>query len=237
MAYLFLKQQGMSGKPVADVVIDAAGGRVARSVNCQLSGLRVTPGEVSVDYLARSLPFPQDSISRLWGNPQRQTEALAVIPFNEEMNREMFAISGLAGGSYAVSIDGRWIGRWTADELGAGINLALRTNTPQYEQAMSVLWLNEERMALEAKLRAYYWLQYDYFRDRGMYLKDDARAMDSVNVTAAKDWFVGSKKDNYRAARYAAVRVAWQKEMDLLVEEIYRVNQPRKHVIVVKKMG
>jgi lysophospholipase L1-like esterase len=237
MAYLFLKTQGLAGKPVADIVIDAAGRKIGKAVNCQLSGLTVVPGEVKVDYLAASLPFPQDSIPRLWDNPQRQTAALDVVPFNEEMNREMLTVGGLAAGEYALTIDHVQVGKWTGDQLSAGINLALVKNTPEYEQAMAVLWLNEERMALESKLRAYYWLQFNFFRDNGLYFSDNEAAMDSLNVTAPKNWFVGSKKDNYRAARYAAVRQAWQKEMDLLVNEIYLVNQPRKHTIRIKKVS
>ena len=235
MAWLFLKQQGLAGKPVADVVIDAAGRKIRRSENCQLSALSVTPAEVRVDYLASSLPFPQDTIARLWGNPQRQAEALDVIPFNEEMNREMLTVQGLGSGDYSVTIDGEPVGRWTGAQLSAGINMALLKNTPQYEQAMAILWLNEERMALESKIRAYYWLQFEYFKDLGLQFKDNATAMDSLNVTAPRNWFVGSKKDNYRAARYAAVREGWQKEMDVLVNEIYRINQPRKHTIRVVK--
>lgn len=235
MAWLFLKAQGMTGKPVADIVIDATGKKIQRSENCQVSALSVTPGEVRVDYLAGSLPFPQDTISRLWENPQRQADALRVIPFNEEMNREMLTVQGLSNGNYTVTIDAEPIGKWTGTELSAGINLALLKNTPQYEQAMSILWLNEERMALESKVRAYYWLQFEYFKDLGLQFKDNARAMDSLNVTAPKNWFVGSKKDNYRSARYPAVRAAWQKEMELLVDEIYRINQPRKHTIRIVK--
>jgi len=231
MAWLFLKQQGLAGKPVADIVIDVAGKKVRRSENCRLSALTVAPDDIRMDYLANSLPFPQDTIPRLWDNPQRQAEALSLIPFNEEMNREMLTIHGLGTGNYSVTIDGEQVGKWTGEQLSAGINLALLKNTPEYEQAMSVLWLNEERMALESKLRAYYWLQFDFFRDEGLYFSDNARAMDSLNVTAQKNWFVASKKDNYRAARYAAVRDAWQKEMDVLIDEIYRVNRPRKHTI------
>jgi len=237
MAYLFLKTQGLAGKPVADIIIDAVGKKVGKAVNCQLSGLTVVPGEIKVDYLAASLPFPQDSIPRLWGNPQRQTEALDVVPFNEEMNREMLAVRGLASGEYTLTIDNVQIGEWTGDQLSTGINLALVKNTPEYEQAMAVLWLNEERMALESKMRAYYWLHFNFFRDNGLYFSDNGAAMDSLNATAVKNWFVGSKKDNYRAARYAAVRQAWQKEMDVLVNEIYLVNQPRKHTIRIKKVN
>ncbi len=235
MAWLFLKQQGLAGKPIAEIVIDAAAKKIQRSENCQLSALSVVPGDVRVNYLAGSLPFPQDSIPRMWDNPQRQADALQVIPFNEEMNREMLTVHGLGIGNFLVTIDGEPIGKWTGAQLSAGINLALLKNTPEYEQAMSVLWLNEERMALESKLRAYYWLQFEYFKGAGFYFADNAQAMDSLNVTAQKNWFVGSKKDNYRAARYAAVRAGWQRQMDVLVDEIYKVNQPRKHTIRITK--
>jgi lysophospholipase L1-like esterase len=235
MAWLFLKQQGLAGKPVADVVINAATQRVQRQDNCELTNLSIAPGKIQVDYLAGSLPFPQDTISRMWENPQRQADALKVIPFNEEMNREMLTVLGLGSGSYSVAIDGKPIGKWTGEQLGAGINLALLTNTPQYDQAMSVLWLNEERMALESKLRAYYWLQFDYLKDIGLLFNDNKAAMDSVLSKATKDWAVASKRDNYRAARYAAVRASWQRQMDLLVDEIYTINRPKKHTISIVK--
>jgi len=59
--------------------------------------------------------------------------------------------------------------------------------------------------------------------------------MDSVNAKAGKDWAVASKRDNYRMARYPAVRKGWQKEMDVLVDEIYTVNKPTEHIIEIQK--
>jgi lysophospholipase L1-like esterase len=235
MAWLFLKQQGLAGKPVADIAIDAIAKKVQRSANCQLSALSVTPGDIRVDYLANSLPFPQDTVSRMWENPQRQADALKVIPFTEEMNREMLTVLGLGSGNFSLTIDGKPIGNWTGEQLGAGINLALLTNTPQYDQAMTVLLLNEERMALESKLRAYYWLQFNYLKDIGMQFNDNKAAMDSVASRATRDWAVASKRDNYRAARYAAVRTNWQRQIDALVNEIYTINQPKKHTIRIVK--
>src|SRR5258708_3879078 len=136
MAWLFLKQQGLAGKPVADVVIDAAAAKTERSDNCRISALSVTPGDLRFDYLAFSLPFPQDSIPRLSENHHRQTEALDIIPFNEEMNREMVTVKGLGEGDYSLTMDGRPIGRWTGTQLGKGIDLATLKNTPEYDQAM-----------------------------------------------------------------------------------------------------
>jgi len=57
-----------------------------------------------------------------------------------------------------------------------------------------------------------------------------------VNDASARNWAVASKRDNYRAARYPIIRAAWQKEMDLLVNEIYTVNRPGKHVIELTKL-
>ncbi|HWK06799.1 MAG TPA: SGNH/GDSL hydrolase family protein [Puia sp.] len=236
MAWLFLKQQGLAGQPVADMVIDAAARKTERSDNCRISAVSVSPGDLQFDYLAFSLPFPQDSVPRLWDNPHRQTEALDVIPFNEEMNREKLTVKGLGEGNFSLMMDGRPIGRWTGTQLAKGIDLATLKNTPEYDQAMSVLWLNEERMGLEAKLRAYYWLQFECFRDIGLMYADNDAASDSVNRISAKNWAVASKKDNYRAARYAVVREGWQKEMDALIEEIYTANQPRKHTIRLKAL-
>jgi lysophospholipase L1-like esterase len=237
MAWLFLKQQGLAGKPVAEIALDATAKKIQRAENCQLSALLVTPNSIQVDYLAHSLPFPQDTVSRMWENPQRQADALKVIPFTEEMNREMLTVHGLASGDYTVTIDGKPIGTWSGEQLGAGINLALVNTTPQYDQAMTVLLLNEERMALESKLRAYYWLQFNYLKEIGMQFNDNKVAMDSVASRATRDWAVASKRDNYRAARYAAVRASWQRQIDALVNEMYTLNQPKKHTIRIQLLN
>ena len=238
MAWLFLKAQGLDTLPVADMSIDGNRLHTDREGNCQITNLASVSGHSGIrfDYLANSLPYPADTVPRLWDNPQRQSDAIRVLPFYTSFNREMLRIAHLEKGKYELAIDGRTIGRWSDADLGEGINLAAMTNTPEHEQAMVVLQLNEDRMALESKLRAYYWLQFDYLRDLGLKFKDDQAALDSVNTAASKNWAVASKRDNYRAARYPAVRASWQKQIDMLVNEIYTVNQPRTHHIEIKKI-
>jgi lysophospholipase L1-like esterase len=243
MAWLFLKAQGLGNKPVADIAIDAATGKVDRATNCQItnvsgtakSGAAASSAALRFDYLAASLPFPVDTLPRLWGNPSPQSGAVGVMPFYTEFNREMLRVKGLKDKTYTLTMDGKPIGRWTGAQLREGINLAAQTNTPEYEQAMAVLSLNEERMGLESKLRAYYWLQFDYLRDLGLKFNDNQAALDSVMSAAAKRWDVASKRDNYRAARYASVREAWQKEMDVIIDEIYTVNKPKTHKVELKE--
>jgi lysophospholipase L1-like esterase len=235
MAWLFLKAQGLGDSAVADIGIDASRKLVTRSGNCTVSGLDATTGGLRFDYLARSLPYPVDTIARMWGNNRPQSGAVSVMPFYEQFNREMLTVKGLTGNTYTVSMDGQPVGRWSAGELGAGINLARVTQTPEYQQAMSILLLNEERMGLEGKLRAYYWLQFDYLRDIGLLFKDNEAALDSVINASAKRWDVASKRDNYRAARYPTIRATWQKQMDVITDEIYAINQPVKHLIEIKE--
>jgi hypothetical protein len=237
MAWLFLKAQGMANAPVADIAIDAKDRKLDRAENCKITALATTSTGVQFDYLANSLPFPVDTTARLWGNPHRQSEALPVMPFYSEFDREMLRVADLSSGDYALTIDGQPIAQFSAEELGEGVNLAKLTNTPEYEQAMAVLNLNEERMGLESKLRQYYWLQFDYLRGIGRKFKDDQVTMDSVLNKSTKDWAVASKRDNYRAARYPAVRAAWQKETNLLVDDIYTINQPKTHHIQIKKIA
>src|SRR6185437_14488173 len=236
MAWLFLKAQGLADLPVADIAVDAKSGKLEHEGNCHITNIDASNG-LRFDYLANSLPFPVDTVPRLWGNPHRQSEALPVMPFYTEFDRELLRVTGLNSGDYELSIDGRPIAQFAAEELGEGINLAKLPNTPEYEQAMAVLQLNEERMGLESKLRQYAWLQYDYLRGIGRKFNDDLVTMDSVNAKAAKDWAVNSKRDSYRAGRYPAVRAAWKKESKMLVDDIYTVNQPKTHRIEIKRIA
>jgi len=236
MAWLFLKAQGLADLPVADIAVDAKSGKLEHEGNCHITNIDASNG-LRFDYLANSLPFPVDTVPRLWGNPHRQSEALPVMPFYTEFDRELLRVTGLNSGDYELSIDGRPIAQFAAEELGEGINLAKLPNTPEYEQAMAVLQLNEERMGLESKLRQYAWLQYDYLRGIGRKFNDDLVTMDSVNAKAAKDWAVNSKRDSYRAGRYPAVRAAWEKESKMLVDDIYTINQPKTHRIEIKRIA
>lgn len=84
------------------------------------------------------------------------------------MNQEIMKVTDLHG-IFRVTIDGIEIGCWSGDELSKGVNLAEITCTPQYQQSLSIMYLNEERCAIEKRLRQYMAMQYvflnieDYF--------------------------------------------------------------------------
>lgn len=232
MAYLFLKTQGLNGLPVADMQLNA-GGKVAKMTNCLISNVAATAGTLSFDYLAKSLPYPIDSIPRAWGNKKPQAEGLKYVPFTKDFNSEMLAVKGLKAGSYTVKIDGEVIGKWSADELAGGLNLADHANTPEYQQAIQVRELNEERWEIERRLRNYQWVEWDFLKDKNLLFKDDAATMDTVKKYAPKNPFLNGNMDNYSRARFKNVRDAWQKEMDALVDQIYAINKPVKRRIEI----
>ncbi|OOQ56820.1 SGNH/GDSL hydrolase family protein [Mucilaginibacter pedocola] len=233
MAYLFLKTQGLSNGVVADVAINAANKTVGKQVNSKVSNLAGSAKSISFSYLANSLPYPIDTIPRGWGNNKKQSEGLKVVPFTHDFNREMLAVSNLAAGNYDLLIDGEKMGSWSAADLANGINLAEISTTPQYQQAIQIRELNEERWEIERRLRNYMWMEYDFLKDKGMLYKDNNAAMDSVKVHSVKNIFVNGNKDNYSRARYKSVRTAWQKEMDVLINEIYTINKPKTHKVEI----
>lgn len=229
MASFFLKNQGLAEKPIADVTIDAKNAEIQKSENANVYSLETKPENVSFRYKAKSLPFPIDSTQATWGNPQQLKDAFKVYPFTKEFNQELLQITNLKQGDYNLMIDGEKIAWFSSDSLNKGINMALLSNTPQYKQAMNVMFLNEQRKEIEGKLREYYWVQSNYFRDKGMLYDDSQRAYDMASHET--EGFVGSKMGVYRTARFPEIRKMWEDNRKILVDKIYEINQPQVHKI------
>jgi lysophospholipase L1-like esterase len=231
MAYTFLNAQGLSGKKVAYISIDAKSKKVNRLENCSIINLTAGDQHVAFDYLAKSLPYPFDTIPGGFGKPARsQVDALKLIPFTDEYNQEIVTVQGLKTTStYRLNMDGKTIGQWTGDDFDKGINLAVVTATPEYQQSLAIMHLNEERWTIERRLREYYWIQYSILKPKGLLFNDSESTIDSLQKYAKKDFFVAITIPTYQKARFKIVRDAWQKEMDLLTDEIYQVNKPKMH--------
>ena len=215
MAYLFLKAQGFAGKQVAELSVDAARQEVVSAVNCQLSPVKKIAGGISFDYTAESLPYPLDTVARGWGSKKSQFDALRAIPFMEEMNQEKLVVAGLKG-QHQLRIDGEVIGTWSAKEFAEGINLAALSQTPQYQQALGVMYLNEERWEIERRFRDYAWVQHNFFQSKGLLNANNRKAIDVMDEHIATDGWLRAKRDLYAKAMLPAVREAWQREIDQL---------------------
>jgi lysophospholipase L1-like esterase len=230
MAYVFLKAQGLAGKKVAEAVINAGDSRIEKSDNCTISNAHLGGNAIAFTYLAKSLPYPMDTIPSGFGKPQRtQADASKLIAFNDEFNQELLVVKALPAGQYSLKIDDQIIGTWAAADYAKGINLGVINTTPQYQQALAVMQLNEERWTIERRLREYYWLEFSILKPKGLLFNDSESTIDSLQKYAKKDFFVAITIPTYQKARFKAVRDAWKKEMELLTDDIYSINKPVAH--------
>jgi len=236
MAYVFLNAQGLAGTKVADVVINTTNNKIERQINCKITGLAANGSTTKFAYLANSLPYPIDTIPSGFGRPQRsQAQALKLIPFINDYDQEILHVKGLDQTKiYALTIDGKAIGTWDGKAYNDGINLAQLTATPQYQQSLAIMHLNEERWEIERRLREYYWIHYSILKPKGLLFNDSEATMDSLQKYAKKDFFVAVTIPTYQKARFKSVRDAWQKEMELLIDQIYQINKPVAHEFEIK---
>ncbi|HCE43212.1 MAG TPA: hypothetical protein DET40_06670 [Lentisphaeria bacterium] len=129
MAYAFLKAQKCPSI-VSDMSVDAAKSAVVKQDNCQITELKAENGTVSFTCKENALPFPISDVM------VKKLEPL--VPFTNDLNREMLSVSGLAAGDYKILIDGQEVQEATAEDLAKGINIANNSKTPQYKQAWAV---------------------------------------------------------------------------------------------------
>lgn len=235
MAYIFLKAQGLTGKPVADVAIDVLKKTVNRSENCRISELIVSPENISFTYLANSLPYPIDA-SHYNNELHTQADALNVIPFMDEMNYEGLSVKGLSDGYYLLKIGGKAIARLTAGELNRGVNLATYSNTPQYEQALQIHRMNEMRWLMEREMREYYWVEYNLMRDKGLLWASNDTAVKTMLENRKINPFVNMLKDYWLRYMNKNVREDCEKEQLELVERIYKMNKPQALTVELIKL-
>lgn len=171
MAYLFLKAQGLNGNKVSEFLIDAQSSNVVTHKNCKISKLKKEKNELTFDYLAYALPYPLDSIPRHgWGNNRSQRDAMQLVPFMEEFNQEHCQVINLQKGTYRLTIDNQFIDEISSEQLEDGVNLANYPITPQYQQAIKIMYLNEERFEIEKRFREYLWTEYSFLKKKVFYL-------------------------------------------------------------------
>lgn len=229
MAYIFLKNQGLQGKPVSDVVINTSAKTAGQAVNCAVTGIQGNGSSIKFDYLAKALPYPVDTIARGWGATTSQAQALKLIPFTNEFNKEMLTVKNLAPGKkYSLKIDGQMIGNWTAAQFAEGINLAEQTKTPQYQQAQTIMFLNEDRWELERRLRVYAWVEYNVLWERNLLFKDNLSTLDTLESLASGNGWLRGNLDNYKRLRTPESRQALNKQLETIVSTIYSINKPKK---------
>ena len=237
MAYLFLKAQGLAGNEVSSVSIDAYHSSIVAHKNCKISKLKKNGADLTFDYLAYALPYPLDSISRHgWGDKKSQRDAMHLVPFMEEFNQERFQVTNLEKGMYRLTIDNQFINELSSEELADGVNLADYPNTPQYQQATKIMYLNEERFEVEKRFREYLWTEYSFLKKEGLLFADNQKAVDKLKEYLPKDIFLRASYDWYIKAMHPEIRDVWSNYMKTIVETIYKINKPVTHKVKLTRI-
>lgn len=117
MAFAILKGLGAPAD-VSTAKIDARQAQAGAGENCRISDVRRIKDGVTFTRTDDRLPF---NFGPLW------TLHELYIPFATELNRYMLTVTALPEGQYEVTAGGRGLGRWGADSLARGINLASAT--------------------------------------------------------------------------------------------------------------
>jgi lysophospholipase L1-like esterase len=143
MAYTFLKAQNMP-REVSALEINAKKEKPGTLVNSDVRNIRKLSSGLEFDATEKALPLVVSEAAR---------PALALVPFMDELNREMLTVTGLSKGQYVLKIDEADVGEFSAAQLGAGINLAENAKTPQYQQSAAATQISADRTKAGAALR------------------------------------------------------------------------------------
>ncbi len=149
----------------------------------------------------RALPFPVTAEMR---------DALGLVPFERDFNREILRVKGLKEGRYSVKIDGAEIGSWTARELAEGVNIAMNEKTPQYRQAAEAAKICQSLWSGERMLRDFAtgrrWMRKHY--------KLDPDAPGAVEGLVEKLLASGKTEKSYDVSTYRAYLKNWPRHAE-----------------------
>ncbi|HTV63266.1 MAG TPA: SGNH/GDSL hydrolase family protein [Verrucomicrobiae bacterium] len=209
---------------VTAVTIDAAHNSAVHAENTAVSDIKTVNGVVSWTQNDQCLPFPILALhddwqqfpptERDWGSltfftpaPQvnwYQTNAatemiVADSGFYAALDQEPLQVTGLPSGKYRLDINGETVGDFSADALGAGINLA-QYRTPMLQQSYHVLDLVWQQVS------------WRFFAWRGIQTQlsfdDDPAVQQAANalIAALEAQKAGFVREQYAAARPSAAQ-------------------------------
>ncbi len=146
MAESVLKTWGATPE-VTSVHMDAGAIPAAQVSNTEVSGITKSAGRLRWTQMDKALPLP---IGALDTDPLLQL-ALSSSDLIQALDLEFLQVASLPAGTYKLRIDEREIGAFSAEQLTAGINLAL-FETPMLEQSRRVAMDTQVKNTLETQL-------------------------------------------------------------------------------------
>jgi lysophospholipase L1-like esterase len=132
---------------VADIGLPAQVSNIVISPKARgEANVRATGGEISdVKWSDGGLEFTWQAESLPWVLPESAQLGVELTRLGHRLSREALEVHGLPAGRYTLTIDGVEVGTFSATALERHIELQGNAKTPQYQQALEVAQLNQQR--------------------------------------------------------------------------------------------
>ncbi len=130
---------------VSDLEIDASGQKVGKATHCKAAIVAGDANGVTFERTDEALPLP---VSKDW------RPMLPYVDQLKDLNFYGLKVAGLKEGKYALSIDGKEVGSYAANDLAAGVNLGNLDAGPLFEQGEAVVKaINEKNELVHHRFR------------------------------------------------------------------------------------
>ncbi len=222
---------------VASVEIDATTSGVVTE-DATVTNLTASSTGVSYTYLAKALPLYAKAAGYVHG------EKLG-IDITNTINKEIIKVSGLAEGTYSITMDGAEVIKATAEELAAGVNIATLENNPGQIQAKE-LHTNyyEKRKTNETSLRQIFNEELR-MRNKNSGTFGVAHNDESYKSFTDQDWidlcnkFIQLGDPTQNADSYSGKKLKQQTYIDEIrycIEGMEKDRVPESHTVVITKL-
>jgi lysophospholipase L1-like esterase len=131
---------------VSSVTVDARAAKITDVQNASVTDVKreKKTDELHWTAIENALPLPLP----LGATDPLTDAALEAGGIEAALDQEMLIVTGVAPGSYALTIDDQPVASFTAETLSHGVNLA-RMATPMLRQSQTLAWETEHRNQLE----------------------------------------------------------------------------------------
>lgn len=195
--------------PVSSIIVQERGGKmVPGAVNGKVTDFKAADGKITFDFKANSLP---------WVLPADAAEGYKLTKSGHKYSNEKIAVRNLKPGKYELKIDGQSVGTYADGQLAFGVELEANAKTPEYQQALAVATMNQERNDKAMRPLRNLW--------RDMKVKRKAL----IKAEQAKDPKLAEKKEAFEKwSQEFHANVEKQKALVKEYEDkIYQINQPK----------
>lgn len=163
-----------------------------------------------------------------WVLPEEAQAGVRLTDLGDKFSRQTLTVSGLAAGTYTLSIDGVEVARATGDELRDGLPLQSLTTAPQFQQAAQVAELNKRRNEGPVKTLRNEWVNFQQLKFlQAQVEKNPADEAEKQRLADAEKKMPGMD-ERVKAAEAAAL---------VIEDEIFKINAPKPHRFDIQPAG